>query len=353
MQAQEVSVDQLRNQTQKIHLVMEMAKVAYEKETLTAMIEQHREDIDYNFLMLITMTIQQGAQTHDEPLVDRYGRLREQIVTQLDLKADEVPSLGVEDQVDDLIDMLLNTPPLMLQGAVGANRPLIDYNFFMQLTQRAEQSADPEEQKQLLALHSTLIEMTEQMDRMAQEAMERASYQLQEVLQAEDIEAKLQELFQELDEAFLVVLSANVEEANTQGRKEIANLLMHIYRRVVEMMESRLRPELRAMNDLLRMESSEQRRARLRQELQIYNPAGFIEMIEAIGGDLEDSGQANAPLLEQIYIIADEARDVLATMDHAFTPPTQSLFGRPDNVILTPQEEQRRQQANMPGILLP
>ena len=321
------NVDQLRKQTEKIHLVMEMAKAAYDKQMLATMIEKHRNEIDYNFLMLVTMTIQQGAQTHDEATVDRYGRLREQIVNQLDLKADQVPSLGVEDQINDLIEMFLNTPLAQLQGAVAANRPLIDYNFFMQLSERVDQSHDPAEKERLLTLRSKLVEITEKIDQLAQEAIGRATSQLSEVLRAENIEAKLQELHDDLDEAFLVVLSANIEQAKTQGREQIVQSLMRIYAHVVQMMESRLRPELQAMNELLRIDSSEERRARLRKEMQIYNPAGFIEMIETIAGDLEDSGQAQHEVLERIYIIADEAREVLANMKGAFTAPTQPLFG--------------------------
>lgn len=322
----DVSADQLRKQTEKIHLVMDMAKMAYDKDVLAVMIDQHRDDIDYNFLVLITMTIQQAAQTHDEATVDRYGRLREQITKQLDLKAEDLPSLGVENQIDELIDTLLATPPMMLQGAVAANRPLIDYNFFIHLSQRAEQSQNITEKEQLLALHSTLLEITEKMDRLAEEAMQRATSQLNEVLQAEDIEAKLQELAPNLDEAFLVVLSAHVEHAKAQRHQQIEMSLMRIYAHVVKMMESRLRPELQAMNDLLRMNSSQERRDRLRQELQIYHPAGFIEMIDAIAHDLEESGQAQADTLERIYTIADEARDVLSKMNRRLKLPTQQLF---------------------------
>ncbi len=323
----DVNADELRKQTQKIHLVMDMAKIAYDKDALMMMIDQHKEDIDYNFLVLVTMTIQQAAQTHDEATVDRYGRLREQITKQLDLKAEDLPSLGVDNQIDDLIDTLLATPSVTLQGAVAANRPLIDYNFFIHLSQRAEQSQDASQKEKLLALHSNLLEITEKMDRSAQEAMERATSQLSEVLQAEDIEATLQKLSPNLDEAFLVVLSAHVEQAKAQGREQIVQSLMRIYAHVVQMMESRLRPELQAMNDLLRMDSSEERYARLRKEMKIYHPAGFIEMVEAIARDLEESGQAQPELLERIYTIADEARDVRSTMKRLFPPPTPNLFG--------------------------
>lgn len=327
MEAEGVSPDDLRKQTQKIQLVMKMAQVAHEDEKLKALIQEHRETIDYNFMVLVTVTLQQAAEVHDEPTVERYNALREKLIKELDLKADQVPSMGVEPSMDDLIDTLLTTPAIMLQGTVASNRPLLDYNFFLRLSQRAEESGDEQEKARLLTLRSRLVELTEEMDRLAREAMERAAQQLNAVLQAEDINAKIQELYEELDEAFLVVLSANVEQARSQKREDIVELLMRIYSRVVEVMEERLRPELRAMNVLLRTDDPTERQARLRQEMQIYNPAGFIEMIEVIADDLEQSGSALPSILERLYTLADEARAIAATLDGTFTPPIQKLFG--------------------------
>lgn len=357
LEAEGVSAEEIRKQTAKIQLVTQMAKAVGDDAALTALIEAHREEIDYNFLVLVTMTIQQAAEVHDEATVERYGSLREKIITQLGLTADEVPSLGVEQNIDELIDMLLATPAMQLQSAVAANRPLLDYNFFMHLTQRAEQAIG-EEQERLFALRKQVVEMTDEMDQMAREAMERAAGHLNALLQAEDIEAKLQELYYELDEAFLVVLSANVEQARAQGRDDIVEVLMRIYSHVVNAMEARLRPELRAVNQLLRMESSDERKARLREELRTYNPAGFIEMVEAIAGDLEESGRGQPQMLERLYTILDEAREIVANeMDELMPPPQEPLFreekARSSGEIWTPGDERRGQPEGEPKIILP
>jgi ribosomal protein S27AE len=326
MEADGVNAEQLREQTQKVQLIVKMAEVAYDDAKLRALIEEHRAKIDYNFMMLITMTLQQAAQMHDEPTVDRYGRLRETIASQLDLKAEDMPSLGVEDNIDALIDDLLTakeSSTIALQNLVATNRPLIDYQFFLHLTQRADNSTD-EEKSRLMALREELVQLTDEMDAMAQQAIETATQQLNEVLESPDIESKLQELYPHLNEAFLVVLSANVEQARAMNRDDIAELLMRIYRRVVELMEDRLRPEMKAMNHLLRTESGDERMAFLREQLHIYNPAGFIQMIDAVLDDLEQSGQGDPALMERLAQIGDEARIVAATLDVA--PPVEKLF---------------------------
>lgn len=326
MEADGVNADQMREQTQKVQLIVKMAEAAYDDAKLRTMIEENQAKIDYNFMTLITMTLQQAAQMHDEPTVDRYGRLREAIVKQLDLKAEDLPSLGVEENIDALIDDLLaakDSSTVALQNVVATNRPLIDYQFFLHLTQRAD-NAPADEQTRLMELRDELVSITDEMDRMAQQAIEVATRQLNEVLESDDVEAKLQELYPHINEAFLVVLSANVEQARAMKREDIAEMLMRIYARVVEMMEDRLRPEIKAMNQLLRMESSDERMDLLREQLNIYNPAGFIQMIDAVIDDLEQSGQGDVALMERLAKIGDEARIVAATLDVA--PPVQKLF---------------------------
>ncbi len=355
LEAEGISPDEMRRQTQKIQLVMQMAQAVGDDARLRALIQAHQEDIDRGFLTLVAATIQQAQESQDQATLARYSTLRDTIVRELKIPASEVPTLSAEEQFDALVDTLLASEPERLQALVAANRPLLDYTFFLHLTQRAEAS-DGEEKARLLALRKRLIEMTDEMDSLAEKAMKRASEQLSHLLQTDDIDAALQEMYEHLDEAFLVVLSANMEHAQAQGRQDIVEMLMRIYQRVVELMEKRLRPELRAMNELLRMDSSEARQARLRQELQIYNPAGFIEMVEAIAGDLEDSGRGDPATLERLYTIADEARELAATMDIA--PPTEKLFEpapppSAGGLILTPDEERRRRMPEGPGILLP
>lgn len=328
LEAEGIDPQQMQAQREKIQLVLRMAQAVGDPTALAALIEEHKEQIDRNFLLLVTATMQQAAATHDEATVQRYGTLRETLVKQLDLSADDVPSLGIEDHMDALIEELRGTPDERFQGAVASNRPLMDYNFFMHLSQRAE-AASGEEQTALLDLRKRLVDLTDEMDKQAQEAIQRAARQLNELLQSSDIDAKIQEMYHELDEAFLVVLSANIEQAQSQKREDVVHSLKQIYARVVKAMEGRLRPELRAMNDLLRMEESAARRARLDEELRRYNPAGFIQMIESIATDLEDSGQADPQVLERLYVIADEAREVASTLK--FTPPTQSLFKDEDD----------------------
>ncbi|MGH2542385.1 MAG: CpXC domain-containing protein, partial [Ardenticatenaceae bacterium] len=233
LEAEGISPEEMRRQTNKIQLVMRMAQAVGNEDRLTALIEEHKEQIDRGLLTLIAATMQQAAESQDEETVRRYRALRDKIVKQLDLKAEEVPSLSVEEAYDALIGTLLELPEERLQGAVATNRPLMDYNFFMHLTQRADQAGDEEKQK-LLTLRKTLVALTDEMDQLAETAMRRAAEQLNTLLRAEDIDAKIEEMYPHLDEAFLVVLSANVEQAKAQGREEIVEVLTRIYHRVVD-----------------------------------------------------------------------------------------------------------------------
>ncbi len=220
MEAEGVSPDQMRKQTEKIRLLLQHGADGGQRRAAEHADRAEQGEVDKNFLTLIAATMAQAQEVGDEETVRRYRTLQQKLVQQLNLKASDLPTFDAAEQYDALIEALLATEPERLQTMVATNRPLLDYQFFMHLTQRAE-AADAPTKQQLLALRKQVVELTDEMDRHAEQAMRRAAEQLQTLLQAPDIDAKIQEMYNDLDEAFLVVLSANLEQAEAQGYDEI------------------------------------------------------------------------------------------------------------------------------------
>lgn len=357
MEAEGVDPNEIRAQTAKIQIVLDMARVVGDDEALNRLIDQHQDQVDYQFMLLVTMTLQQSAESGDEATAELYRQLRERLIERLSLDAELIPPLTQDEAVDALIERLLEMTPEERGPLVAANRPLLDYGFFMRLTEQLEGSEDEARTSALAALRSQLVAITEEMDDNARQSIERAAQQLQELLGAQDLDTRLQEMEGELDEAFLVVLSANLEQARQSGEEEIAALFERIFQQVVKMQEKRLRPELRAVNQLLQMDSADERRVRLREELGRYNPAGFIEMLEAIADDLEASGRAHPQVLERLHLIADEAKALTESeFEGRFVPPSGPIFeeGRSaSGTVLRPKDAQRADGEEPPTLILP
>ena len=108
----------------------------------------------------------------------------------------------------------------VVEALVTAARPLIDYNFFILLAERigaADGRGDKGEAERLKALREKILAMTAEIDQRNRAVLDRAAATLRTILQAPDMRAALQEHAQEIDDAFLAVLEANIEAARSRG----------------------------------------------------------------------------------------------------------------------------------------
>lgn len=332
LEADGISREDIQKQTELIKLIGTLAEYAYDDEKLRARVKENKEKIGYELLLLVSATIEAAARQHDEESVERYTTLREKLIEFADLSRDEIPDFGVEATFDQLIDTLRQLPPERLRGAVAANRPLLDYSFFLHLSSKLDEAAG-EERTALETLRRELVTLTDEMDQQAKAAMERASAQLSEILQAPDVEAAVRERIDELDEAFLVVLSANIQAAEEQKREDVAEVLTGIYQTVVTLLQERLRPELQVINQLLQTNDPAARQTLIRAALETYNPTGFLELVQTIADDVEAQG-AGESLVAALRQIEDE---VQATIEGRSGEPA----GRQSSEILTPGKQEQ------------
>lgn len=313
LEADGISREDIQRQNEVIQLLLRMAQVADNEEALKALYEENEDIVDYQFLVMLAGTVEASRERGDAQLAEKLQAVQEKLVEWADISPAEVPQLNRDAGYDELIETLRETEDERLTAVVAANRPLLDYGFFMHLTEQIESATDDAEQKELEQLRARLNEITDTMDREAREAMERATQQLQEILQSDDVAAAVKERMGDLDDAFLAVLSANIDAAKNQGRTQVVDRLQEVYEIVVEEAEKNLRPELRTVNQLIRTESREESERILREALTTYNPAGFIEMLEMLMADIENQG-VNPGLLQRLEDIIEQAREVQDTM---------------------------------------
>ena len=116
---------------------------------------------------------------------------------------------------------------------------------------------------------------------------------LQEVLQAEDVDAKLAELADYIDESFLGVLAGNIQAAEQRGSKAAASRLKDIYDRAIKLIESQMPPEMRLVNQLLNADDRAEV-SRLLQENRSALTPEFIEALKALEGEMRNNRRVEA-----------------------------------------------------------
>ena len=119
----------------------------------------------------------------------------------------------------------------------------------------------------------------------------------------------MQQHLSEIDDAFLWVLSANIQQAYEEGRNDVAQMLEGLYAYILARLELELPPELQLINRLLRLAEPTQRAEVLTAEASYVTPA-LAEALERAASEAAEHGRDD--LAGQARTIAAEVRARLA-----------------------------------------
>jgi len=183
-------------------------------------------------------------------------------------------------------------------------RSTVDYAFFQELTDRlesAEREGQTEAAGRLRTLRDTLLELSEQVDREARAALERAADLLRELLRATEPEAFVRERLSEFDDAFFIVLGANLQAAQAAGREEVYRRLQDLGMLVLEVAQERLPPEVRLIRSLLDAEGDEEVQALLEEN----RPQVNEDLVVLMRDLADDVAREKAETAAQLRALAD------------------------------------------------
>ncbi|NJN67282.1 MAG: hypothetical protein HC884_11500 [Chloroflexaceae bacterium] len=138
--------------------------------------------------------------------------------------------------------------------------------------------------------------------------LEDSTRTLQAVLESPDARAALHERSDELNEAFLMVLAANLEAARQHGQEDFAAHLEEVHRLTIEVIQSKLPPEERFINELLMTETPQESTKLLRQNASLVT-ADFVRKLNELAD--EQDQRKNKELVTHLRRLAREASAML------------------------------------------
>jgi phosphate uptake regulator len=322
LEADGITREMVEAQQQRVELISRLAE-AFEQgeESLAALIPEIRDMLDYEFFAILTSFIdasEQGGRTETAQLL---GVLRDRIL-ELIGGMPEMPEgmEGMEGDEDGMLEdldlseavsRLIAASDEEVEAIIGEVRPVIDYEFFLEWTNRidaAEQAGNRALAEQLTSRRTLVRETVERMDRQAQEMFERGAEILSAVLDAPDLAAALREQGQKIDESFLLVLEAHIGAAERAGRADIVEKLETVRQISVDLIQEQLSPEDRFINELLAAETPQAATKLLRQNPATITPA-FVKRLNELSDESEKAGRK--PLGDRLRQLAREAGAML------------------------------------------
>jgi hypothetical protein len=157
----------------------------------------------------------------------------------------------------------------------------------------AEGRGEREKAQQLTDLRTRILDLVDELDRETKEALEKAAELLRKIVESEDMEAAAAENVEQLDAAFLTALEANLITAEQADQQETVETLNRLKEHVASLLEARMPPQVRLINQLLSASELDERR-RLLQDQRDLITEDFLKVLKLIIEDLRGQGQKEA-----------------------------------------------------------
>jgi hypothetical protein len=163
----------------------------------------------------------------------------------------------------------------MLEQAVSQHYDLCDYDFMQELKKRAE---DPNDEHDVLDYGDLLGEISKMMAQKIGTAQDR----LQQILTKGNPVAMGSEMVAmarkgDVDEALILLIEANIQQAEAAGAQQAADVLRKLIQRANEEREKKLPDEQRLLRALIKLDDGEERKGLL---YAAFKPVKTLEQTE-------------------------------------------------------------------------
>jgi hypothetical protein len=300
-------VEQQRNQ---INLISSLVETLENDDQLRQLVEQHKEEINDEFLIMLSMFIDVSVQQNQQESAQLLMVLRDKLVEITGIEGDfthDVPDMNRE----TVFERLEQATDEQLEEVIAEVRPMIDYSFFQQWTARIEsleQSGNKHEAQRLYKRRTDVSEMVERLDKEAQAIFEQSAHLLRNVIEASDPRAVMEEQSDEIGEAFMLLIAANLESASRSGQHEMVARLQQINELTIDIIQSKLPPEERFINKLLLAETAQERSQLFHQNADNIT-TDFVKKLNELAEEQEKRGLKEASL--RLRQLAREASALL------------------------------------------
>ncbi|MBN2470903.1 MAG: hypothetical protein JXN59_09275 [Anaerolineae bacterium] len=317
-----ITPEMLEAQRAKLRLVETFLQA--DEEQLPALVAQHDEQIDMEFLEIIMLAAENARQAGRADIAQYAMQVRERLLelssagkealeeieaqegaiqTVLErLQALEAPTL------DDFIALVIELADddRQLQALVGMQFPAFDYNFFQAFSARID-AANGAEKSRLEAMRARLVELTDMIKEQREAQAKAASVVLSEIANSDDIEGAIRKNLPYLDETFMMVLGANLKAAQDRNDSAAVNRLQQVSDAVNTIAQESVPPEVRFISRLLEQPSLEEAKSLIGAEGAQYG-ATLLPVMDALLADLQ--GRGDQELVAHVEALRAAAAEV-------------------------------------------
>ncbi len=296
---QGVTPEMLRRQRAQTDALQNLVRLTDDEQALDIAIGRYADLIDRQFFGLLDRLAVMISSQGDPQAAQQMMALRNALLTKTEA-GKEIKAL--QDKIRDLLDSIPPTATRedVLDILVGAWQgedgrdivtsaavslgPILDYQFLLLLSERIDQTTAADERQKLEELRALVTELQDQQRQNVQAAAAQVQEVLQAVLEAPDAAEALQQYADAIDDTFLGLLASNIERAEKNNATAAARRLREIYDAALDILQERMPPEMRLINQLVNAQDKGGVRKLLEENRSLISP-DFVEALRQLEDD--------------------------------------------------------------------
>lgn len=325
LEADGITKEVMETRRKKLELVETFIQTPPDR--LPNVVAQHDTEINEEFFMMLSATAEAAMVDGHQEMAAAILALRDELLNlssygkellgemQEQEKAirkvtNDLNKLGQNISREAILDLALDYQDndQYLQALVGLVRPAFDYTFFGMLTERMENDPAKKTRRQLKPLRERLLELVEEIDSHNQANVQTTVNLLSQILNSPDMEQAVRENANHIDNLFMQVLEANLEDAREKNEASRALRLQRVHDTISQLIMENTPPEVRFINDILSIEDTLEARLMLIDRAPEFGPS-LIEYLDALINQLQGRGQDN--LLARLREIREETVKII------------------------------------------
>ncbi len=296
LEADGVTPEMLQAQRDRAELLKRLLEASTPEDRMS-LIQENLAMLDESFFRILSLNLEQADALGHAEVVQRLLEVRALLLEQtavgrkLAARSAALRALQEQPTREKLLDLLIETEdPTTRAVLITFGQPLVDYLFFQKLTQRIESTPDEEARRRLESLREEVMNVREKIREQAREEVRDKLRLLQDLLMSEQPELLARRRLVELDDLFLNVLAAEIENAQQAGDQEAVSRLQGVWQLVMRLLQEQVPPELLLLTQLMEAPDEGTVRQVLEANAQMVD-ASFVALLEQVEQDMRARGE--------------------------------------------------------------
>lgn len=305
LETEGVTKEMIQRQQKQLELLQTLARA--DKDVADHLIKERSSEIDETFFAMLQQYIDSAAQMQDNKQLIPLTNLRAKLMTQtkvgqemerqqialhgLNREAKAQNGLSPDLLLKHLLKHLGDEKIEMALTQVG--QQALNYHFFQHLSEEIEakeKAGEATAVQQMKAMRERLLAIYDEMQAQSKRMLDEAEKTLQAILTAEDKAAAIQAHVNEIDDAFMYLLSMRIAQADQEGRDEEMQALNAVHELILHEAESQYPPEILLLNELMEATTADEQEKVLDEHRELLS-AELVGVVDAVMKQFESAGQ--------------------------------------------------------------